>query len=208
MYPAHDSAKPVTRRLCRERRRSRPVTESERLAVLLAAHAERLVEDRKDSATVAVYVSLPGEPGTGPLRDRMRALGHRVLLPVLRDDRDLDWVVDTGDGPTGEDPTSSADPLRPPGPRLGPEAVTGCDVVLLPALAVDGAGTRLGQGGGSYDRSLSRLDLGRPAGAGRPLLLAVVHDEELLEGTALPRQAHDVPVDGVLTPGGLSRTGA
>lgn len=200
MYPAQDSAKPVTRRRCRERRRSRPATESERLAVLLATQAERLVTVEGGPAAVAVYVSLPGEPGTGPLRGRLCDLGHRVLLPVLRDDLDLDWVVDDG-GP-------EADPLRPAGPRLGPDAVTGCDVVLLPALAVDSVGTRLGQGGGSYDRSLSRLDLGLPPGDGRPLLLAVVHDDELLEGAVLPRQAHDVPVDGVLTPGGLSRTGA
>lgn len=204
MYPEEDSAKPVTRRRCRERRRLRPEGESARLALLLAEQAEQVVRAGRGRAsapaTVAVYVSLPGEPGTGPLRERLRGLGHRVLLPVLRDDLDLDWVLDGG--------RPEADPLRPAGPRLGPDAVTGCDVVLLPALAVDASGTRLGQGGGSYDRSLSRLDVALAAGVGRPLLLAVVHDEELLEGRVLPRQPHDVPVDGALTPGGISRAGA
>jgi 5-formyltetrahydrofolate cyclo-ligase len=67
----------------------------------------------------------------------------------------------------------------------------------VPALAVDGAGTRLGQGGGSYDRALARLGAGA-----RRLVLAVVHDDEVLAGP-LPREPHDVGVDGALTPSGL-----
>ena len=72
-------------------------------------------------------------------------------------------------------------------------------LVLLPALAVDGAGTRLGQGGGHYDRTLALLPSTRP---GRPVLAAVVRDPELLPAGALPREAHDVPVDAALTPSG------
>ena len=58
---------------------------------------------------VAVFASLGDEPGTGPLRDRLARLGHRLLLPVLLDDLDLDWVPDRGTG------APLPDPLRPAG---------------------------------------------------------------------------------------------
>jgi len=74
-------------------------------------------------------------------------------------------------------------------------AASGCAVVLVPALAIDRAGFRLGQGGGYYDRLLA--DVPRHADGG-PLLVAVVHDDELLD--ALPHEPHDRPVDAVLTP--------
>ena len=95
---------------------------------------------------------------------------------------------------------SSADALRPArlgllepaGPSLGLDAVREAELVLAPALAVDAAGRRLGQGGGSYDRALER--------AGAPVV-AVVFDDEVLD-EAIPVESHDRPVAGVLTPGG------
>jgi 5-formyltetrahydrofolate cyclo-ligase len=81
------------------------------------------------------------------------------------------------------------------GPRLGPRGVLAADVVLVPALAVDTLGTRLGQGGGYYDATLPQLDPGVP-------IIAVVHDDEVLDASVepLPCEPHDVPVDGALTP--------
>lgn len=146
--------------------------------------------------SVACYVSLRGEPGTGGLRGALRARGRSVLLPVLLPDLDLDWVHDPGRDGLGDDP------LRPGGARLGPVAVASCDLVLVPALAVDRAGTRLGQGGGSYDRALARAVAARGPRPGGPLVLAVVHDDEVLE-EELPREPHDVAVDGALTPSGV-----
>ncbi|WP_380165688.1 5-formyltetrahydrofolate cyclo-ligase [Jannaschia sp. R86511] len=200
MSPGPGSAKQVTRREVRRTRAGRGVDERAATALALGSRAEDLARLLAGRETVrrgaarggpctALYVSLPAEPGTGPLRQQLLALGHEVLLPWLRADRDLDWVRDEG---------LAGDPLRPPGPRLGPQAVASADLVLVPALAVDGSGTRLGQGGGSYDRSLVRLR--RPA---PPFVLAVVHDEEVLPAGALPAQPHDVAVDGALTPSGL-----
>ena len=65
------------------------------------------------------------------------------------------------------------------------------DVVVVPALAVAADGTRLGRGGGFYDRAL---------GHARPdaVLVAVVFDEELLD--AVPTGAHDRRVDAVVSP--------
>lgn len=152
---------------------------------------------------IAAYLSRPGEPGTGPLRSALAHRGVRVLVPWLRDDRGLDWVVDPGPGEPGAPAVSS---LRPPGPRLGPDAVTGAVLLLVPALAVDTAGRRLGQGGGSYDRVLAVLPARRP----RPLVVACVHDDEILDAASdpLPEEPHDRRVDAVLTPTRLIMVGA
>ncbi len=77
-----------------------------------------------------------------------------------------------------------------------------CRLLLVPAIAVDTIGNRLGQGGGSYDRVLRRV---RAAGPSGPLVLAVVHPEELLDAalTPLPHEPHDMAVDGVLTTSGV-----
>jgi 5-formyltetrahydrofolate cyclo-ligase len=76
---------------------------------------------------------------------------------------------------------------------------------LVPALAVDRRGRRLGRGGGSCDRSLARLRGARPGEPGvageaaRPVLIcAVVYHDEVLD--EVPTDNHDQPVDAVLTP--------
>jgi len=146
-------------------------------------------------SVVAVYDSLPTEPGTRGLREALAARGVVVVLPVVTGpDAPLAWRVDGG-----------AD-----GGSHRASGIEDAAVVLLPALAVDGAGTRLGQGGGHYDRTLALLSPSPPTalsaesaqGRGRPLLAAVVGDRELLPAGALPREPHDVPVDAALTPSG------
>jgi 5-formyltetrahydrofolate cyclo-ligase len=72
----------------------------------------------------------------------------------------------------------------------------GCRVVLAPALAVDVHGNRIGKAGGYYDRFLAGLDDLHPAQ--RPVVVAVLHDDELVDD--VPATAHDRPVDAVLTP--------
>lgn len=134
------------------------------------------------AACVAAYASLGTEPPTGRLLADLA--GTRVLLPVLRDDGDLDWARWSGSLVGGRRGT-----LRPPGPLLGPDAVAACDVVVVPALAVDRRGVRLGRGGGSYDRALPRA---------RGLVLALLHDGELVD--RLPAGAHDVRVGAAVTP--------
>ncbi|MDR2348614.1 MAG: 5-formyltetrahydrofolate cyclo-ligase, partial [Bifidobacteriaceae bacterium] len=71
-----------------------------------------------------------------------------------------------------------------------------CQLVLVPALAVDRSGVRLGQGGGWYDRALPFAQAGA-------LILGVCFDSEVLPRATLPRQAHDRPVHGALTSAGL-----
>ncbi|MET9321708.1 5-formyltetrahydrofolate cyclo-ligase [Streptomyces sp. NPDC003038] len=153
-----------------------------------------------DARTVAAYVSVGSEPGTRDLLDALRAAGKRVLLPLLLPDNDLDWAVYAGPGSLAE----AAHPgrmrlLEPTGPALGPDAVTEADAVLLPGLAVDGRGMRLGRGGGSYDRVLERLER---AGA-HPALVVLLYDDEVV--ARVPEEPHDHPVQAVATPSGVRR---
>lgn len=145
--------------------------------------------------TVCAYVPMAGEPGGPELPDRLAAAPGvaRVLLPVLRPDRDLDWAAYAGP----ESLAPAAYGLREPtGPRLGVTGITTADLVLVPAVAVDRRGTRLGRGGGSYDRVLARVPHGIP-------VIALLYDGELLD--AVPAEVHDQRVSGVLMPSGLRR---
>jgi 5-formyltetrahydrofolate cyclo-ligase len=137
--------------------------------------------------TVACYAPVGTEPGGPALPSRLLAAGLAVLLPVLLADGDLDWAEHRG--PL----VGAARGLREPATgRLGLDAVTWADLVVVPALAVDLAGTRLGRGGGSYDRALARVPAGRP-------VVALLHPGELLRTRALPAEPHDRPVGAALT---------
>jgi 5-formyltetrahydrofolate cyclo-ligase len=145
--------------------------------------------------TVACYVSVGGEPGTGPLLDELERRGTETLLPVLRPDDDLDWARYTG--AEGLAPASRG-LLEPRARPLGVSAVGRATVVMVPALAVDRRGRRLGRGGGSYDRTLAHL-VGTPA-----LVVALLHHGELLD-LPIPTEPHDRPVHAVATPSGIVR---
>ncbi|GGJ23468.1 5-formyltetrahydrofolate cyclo-ligase [Streptomyces brasiliensis] len=167
-----------------------------------ATLAERALElpELARARTVAAYVSVGGEPGTLALLDALRARGVRVLLPALLPDNDLDWGAYAGEGSLARVQHGGKMALfEPAGERLGPDAVASADVVLLPGLAVDARGMRLGRGGGSYDRVLARLER---AGA-RPALVVLLYDAEVVQ--SVPAEAHDRPVHAVVTPSGVRR---
>ncbi|WP_411089289.1 5-formyltetrahydrofolate cyclo-ligase [Streptomyces sp. 061-3] len=164
-------------------------------AMVLSRGAVNLPE-LAEARTVAAYVSVGREPGTRALLDALHARGVRVLLPVLLSDNDLDWAAYEG----GDSLVAAARGLlEPDGPRLGPDAVLDADVVLLPGLAVDGRGMRLGRGGGSYDRVLARL----AAAGAHPALVVLLYDNEVV--AQVPVEPHDHPVDAVVTPAGARR---
>ncbi|MEU3682380.1 5-formyltetrahydrofolate cyclo-ligase [Streptomyces sp. NPDC048405] len=149
---------------------------------------------------VAAYVSVGAEPGTLALLDALRTRGVRVLLPALLPDNDLDWGEYTGEDSLARVRHGGRMELfEPAGERLGPDAVTRADVVLMPGVAVDGRGLRLGRGGGSYDRVLARL----AAAGARPALLVLLYDGEVV--ARVPAEPHDRPVDAVVTPSGVRR---
>jgi 5-formyltetrahydrofolate cyclo-ligase len=145
---------------------------------------------------ITAYVAAPGEPDVSAIRGSVQAAGGGVLLPIPQDARQLGWAPDEGQYVRA----GILQVPMPDGPAIGFGAQFlvdwGVGVVLTPALAVDGAGTRLGQGGGFYDTLLATL----PPGIA---VVAVVHDEEVLEAGAIPRDPHDAAVTTVLTPSGL-----
>jgi 5-formyltetrahydrofolate cyclo-ligase len=149
------------------------------------------------AGTIAAYYSIGAEPDTRGLVYALWKRGSYVLLPVLRPDGDLDWA--SYEGPDSLVPGPRG--LREPGePTRGVDAVARADAVLVPALAVDGAGRRLGRGGGSYDRALARVGPLIP-------LIALVYDEELVGH--VPSEGHDVPVRATASPrAGITVTGA
>jgi 5-formyltetrahydrofolate cyclo-ligase len=142
--------------------------------------------------TVALYVALPGEPDLTPLVEHAWATGRRVALPrVLRKAAPLAFFAHTPDAPLLPGPFRVPEP-GPAAPRIADGEI---DLVVVPALAVDPRGYRLGYGGGFYDRTLPRLTRAHRVFLGL----------EAQCGVAVPRDAHDVPVHAVVTPQGYRR---
>lgn len=161
-----------------------------RQAAALAGHVGALAID---GGTVCAYVPVGSEPGSLELVDALARRADQVLLPVARTTADdaalaLQW----GQYRPGLLVTARFGLLEPAGPWLPATAVATAGVVLVPALAVDRTGARLGRGRGFYDRTLTLR-------APRARLIAVIRDEELLD--EVPHEPHDVPMTHALTPG-------
>jgi 5-formyltetrahydrofolate cyclo-ligase len=158
-------------------------------AAALAGHVEALAVD---GGTVCAHVPVGAEPGSLDMLDVLARRADRVLLPVARTTAEDDAIaLQWGEYRPGELVTARFGLLEPAGPWLPATAVAEAIVVLVPALAVDRTGARLGRGRGFYDRTLVLR-------AAITLLIAVVRDEELLDD--VPHEPHDVPMTHALTP--------
>ena len=186
MGPGHSAAKTALRDQVLAARKRRPLEAGAGFAASVADVALAW-EPVRSAATVAAYVSVGSEPGTGRLLDALTAAGKRVLLPVVLPGLDLDWAVYTGR--EGLAPAVRG-LLEPTAPRLGREAIAQADVVLVPGTGVSLSGARLGQGGGCYDRALPRVSPGTP-------VAVLLYDDEV--GLAVPAEPHDVRVGFALT---------
>lgn len=145
------------------------------------------------ASSIAAYVSVGNEPGTRSLLFALWKRGSYVLIPLVRSDGELDWASYEGPESLREGRYGLLEPTEPP---RGVDAIKAADVVLVPALSVSSDGTRLGRGGGYYDRALARVG---PA----ILTVGVVYDDEFV--AELPSKPHDVPVRAVATPSGFHR---
>ena len=141
------------------------------------------------AGTVAAYVSVGSEPSTRALIFTLWKRGSYVLLPLLEPGGDLDWASYEGPDSLVTGPRGLLQPGEPP---RGRTAIASADLVIVPALAVDRRGNRLGRGGGSYDRALARVGPAVPT-------IALLYDDELLE--EVPAAPHDRPVRAVARPG-------
>jgi 5-formyltetrahydrofolate cyclo-ligase len=185
--PAHTSVHPVDKQTWRTSlRAARGALSADARAArdaALTAGALRLAAEA--GGPVCAYVPIGPEPGGPMLVSALVEAGHDVLLPIVPRTRGpLEWAWYDGSfarGPLG---------LREPtGPRLGPEAIGTAALVLVPGLAVDRRGIRLGNGAGYYDRSLPYA---------RAPLVMLLGDDELVEH--LPAEPHDHPVTAALLP--------
>jgi 5-formyltetrahydrofolate cyclo-ligase len=185
---AGGSTKAALRASVLERRAGRNETARDSAAQAIAAHLAGAAFAQV--RTVAAYLSMGSEPGTGPLIDLLLTRGTDVIVPVTADGS-LDWVRYEADAPLTRSPLGVPEPE---GPRLGADALAAADLVIAPALAVDHAGWRLGRGAGYFDRALAH--------AHGPIC-ALVHADELLP--VVPHEPHDVPVQLVVTEAGIFR---
>ena len=179
-------AKAEVRAAVIQRRRALSADQRQAEADALLQHLPQLTATAP--TTVCAYVPIGTEPGVPAMLDALIDLNIRVLLPVTHADQPLHW----GEYHTGQLVDAAYGLREPAAPALAPEAIAQAQLILVPALAVDRHGVRLGRGAGFYDRS---LHLAAPG----TRLVAVVRDDELVE--QLPAEPHDVPMTHALTPG-------
>jgi 5-formyltetrahydrofolate cyclo-ligase len=138
--------------------------------------------------TVCAFVPIASEPGSVQMLDDLNDYGARVMLPIVTGNGPLEWSFYAGRDSLRPGPYGLREPI---GEVLGTTALRIADLVLVPALAVDRNGVRLGRGAGHYDQSL-------PLASNGTELVAVVRDQEIFE--ELPSEPHDVRMTAVLTP--------
>ena len=175
-----------------------PDTSHSPIPVRDRAEAEGLARQIRALASSMGGVTLPALFVPTPLEpDMSLALGlfPRALLPIL---------LDEAGAPLGEPRwglweagralvTLGRPPAQPDGEARGAESLNEADLIIIPALAASADGTRLGQGGGWYDRALTHRSPGVP-------VVAAIFDDEVLEAGIIPAEPHDVPIDGIVTP--------
>ncbi|MDH6423119.1 5-formyltetrahydrofolate cyclo-ligase [Aurantimicrobium minutum] len=184
------AAKKALRAEIRERRRN--ITEHERAEATAAIteHLKHLVAAR-GVKKLSCYLATPSEPETRPFLSWAYDNGIEVLLPVSRDDGLLDWAI-ANDSP--DENIGMYGLPEPTGELVGPIAINGVDLIIVPASAVDKQGVRMGWGRGYFDKTLGSMGK-------RPPVYAIVFDSEYVD--SLPREVHDQPVTGVVTPSAL-----
>jgi 5-formyltetrahydrofolate cyclo-ligase len=181
-----------------------PQVEQAKAALRLRAHATRaaiLHSTRGDSARaaaghffnavqlrptdiVAGYWRIKDEMDCQPILVRLMDSFQPVCLPVvLGDDMPLELRLWEQGTPLYEAGFGTLAPSE-----LAPQVEP--DVIIMPLLGFDARGTRLGYGGGYYDRTLERLHK-------RPRLVGLAFAAQELE--AIPREPHDVPLDVIVT---------
>jgi len=171
----------------RERRQLLSDAQREAAASGIAAQLDALV-DEHGARSVSCFLSTTTEPETRSFVRDAVARGIRVLLPITRADGLLDWAVADDIDEISEGLYGLPEPV---GEVLGPIAVNDVDLMIIPAAAIDRAGTRLGWGRGYFDKTIGSMEKCPP-------VYAVIYDSEVLD--SLPREVHDQPVDGIVTP--------
>ena len=142
---------------------------------------------------VAAYWPIRDELDCRPILARMMDNGQRVCLPaVLGDDQLLELRLWEQDAPLYPSGFGTLAPIET-APVLDP------NVIIVPLLAFDAFGTRLGYGKGHYDRTIAAIGK-------RPRVIGFAYAGQEME--RLPRAEHDVPLDAVVTEQGVVHFGS
>lgn len=173
----------------RSARRTRAEHPSARVTAALTANLVELAR-RTGARSLSCYLSSAIEPSTRPFLNWAFEQGIEVLFPIAREDGLLDWVI--GDGESETEGLFGLPEVV--GEIQPPMAIAQVDLILVPALAIDRAGNRLGQGRGYYDKVLGSM-------TECPPVYGVVFEEEFLD--SVPVAPVDRAVDGVVTPDGI-----
>lgn len=145
-----------------------------------------------DADTVAGYWTLRDELDCLPILNALKERDGKIILPVVTaPSQPLDLRLWEPDVPLEKAGFGTFGP-----PSTAPRAIP--DVLLLPLVAFDKTGTRLGYGGGYYDRTLASLPK-------KPRLIGLAYAVQELD--EIPRLDHDVPLDAVITETGLRMFG-
>lgn len=167
----------------------------------LAEHALVAADEvRPRASLVSCYWSMPTEPGTDDLIHRLIGRGTQVIVPRVAAGSRLEWLPAQAEGGTVTSDYGIREPIDGP---LHLAGLADCSVIYLPALAVDSRGTRLGQGGGYYDRALADVP---EYASGGPVRIALLFADELLP--SVPSAPHDIRVDGIATSTGVTWFGS
>lgn len=191
MQPSIASDKHQIRAQVRAWRAALDSSEHQRLAAAFTEHLCALSK-QLNAKKVACYLPVRNEPDTTGFILWAATENIDVYTPSCRDDKLLDWRLTTSTatipGKYGI-PEALAD-------AESPLIANSFDLLLVPACAVSTDGTRLGWGGGFYDRTLGSMEQ-------LPPTYAVVYDNEVFN--SLPRAEHDIPISGAITQSGVLR---
>ena len=194
--PADADAKARLRGEVLERRRRRAAAARDGAEAGFAHHLARVLAET-NAPDVAAFLPLPGEPPLLPALAGAHERGHRVWLPAVEPGRRLSWVRWRPGTPLA--PGTLPGLLEPTGPRHGTGVFDAVGLLVVPVVAVDRDGVRLGFGGGYYDRFLPLLT----AAGHHPRIMACCFADEVLPAGTVPREPHDAVLDTVLTEHGV-----
>ena len=161
--------------------------------------ATESTEHSGTQGTIAAYIGLAPEPETGALLTGLTDLGYTVVVPVCEPAYRLSWVRWLPGVPVRKSVRGPV--VEPLGVRLAHRDLRGLVAILVPGLAVDRLGNRLGQGGGYYDRFLAEAQARYPGVE----IAGINFEHEWVPAGSFPAEPLDVPLPGVYTPSGYKQ---